>query len=655
MQARTKSAVWDRARLEGLVDLYLEALAANDPARLPAAPDVPFAENYQPLRLGEGTWGSITGLGTYRHTFADPETSQVGCIATVRESGTPAALDLRLKLDGDRICEIETFIIRDALCCIRLEAMGEPEDLWLQPVPPAERVSRATLITTVDKYFQSMQRNDGKGDYSFFHPECQRIEHGLQTTNVKTPMAYGHSHDTDFASMTAEQQWKTGFLGFVTEIRDRRFVIVDEERQAAFAFASFDHNGTIRQIDLTTGKVFVIPPYFDVPRTLQIMEAFRLKGDRLHRIEMTLTELPYGTRPARWGDAPAPRRRGPASPADEAALAGLVDRVLQAMAAHDPAGLPLAPDVRYTEDGQDLKVGDGLWGTLSAYAARVGAGDLRWRLDLTQPAAGEAVFLGAIREQSTPGMLNLRIRLEAGRIAEIEAVAVRQEEVGERGGTVTLFQPRLLNQFDGAGFARLDATLLEPLGDAGRVPLAAAVDRYFEGLVKGSSRDIPFGEGCTRRDNGAVTANNPDAPPLDPAQPAYRPFALGCAEQIDSGLFKRISRVRELRHVAIDEMRGLVLSIAVLDNPGRLKAIEVAGVGRVALPGVRAEDPAAGQGRSLEEIDVLFGNRREANVVVPTSELLVQLTKLKDGRIVAIETVSRGGPFGMTAGWAAGA
>ena len=38
------------------------------------------------------------------------------------------------------------------------------------------------------------------------------------------------------------------------------------------------------------------------------------------------------------------------------------------MIAHDPVKAPLASDVRYTENGQPLAIGDGLWRTLTARA-----------------------------------------------------------------------------------------------------------------------------------------------------------------------------------------------------------------------------------------------------------------------------------------------
>src|SRR5579875_3852387 len=46
-----------------------------------------------------------------------------------------------------------------------------------------------------------------------------------------------------------------------------------------------------------------------------------------------------------------------------ACLVGAMDRYLQAMVAHDPARLPTTADVRFTEDGAPLKLGDGLWAT----------------------------------------------------------------------------------------------------------------------------------------------------------------------------------------------------------------------------------------------------------------------------------------------------
>jgi hypothetical protein len=292
----------DRACLEGVADTYLQAMLAKDLSRLPLAEDVRFAENGARLQVGQGSWATIDSLGRYRHVFADPETGNVGMITTVTEHGAQAMLDVRLRVTGGKIAEIETQFIRDPGGHQRYEAMAVPEATWLEPVPPEQRMSRAEMVATVNKYFTAMVRNDGRADYTFFHPECDRLEHALKTTNVKSKEAYGHSTDTDFAAMDCRSQFGMGFLGFVTQIRHRRFFVIDEERQTLLTMVYLDHNGTVRELPLSTGNTFVVPPYFNVPRGLQVIEGFKLKDGMIFRIEMTLIETPYGN-PPQWADA----------------------------------------------------------------------------------------------------------------------------------------------------------------------------------------------------------------------------------------------------------------------------------------------------------------------------------------------------------------
>ena len=297
-----QAAECDRACLEGMADAYLQAMVAKDLSRLPLARDVRFAENGARLQAGQGSWATIDGLGTYRHYFADPETGNVGVITTVTEHGAPAMLDLRLDVEEGEIVEIETMFIRDPGGHARYEEMARPEETWFETVPDGERMSREEMIATVNKYFSAMVGNDGRADYTFFHPQCDRLEHALKTTNVRSGDAYGHSTDTDFASMDCRSQFAMGFLGFVTQIRDRRFLVVDEERQTMLATVYLDHDGTVRELPLSTGNTFVVPPYFSVPRGLTVVEGFKLKDGMIYRIEMTLIETPYGN-PPQWADA----------------------------------------------------------------------------------------------------------------------------------------------------------------------------------------------------------------------------------------------------------------------------------------------------------------------------------------------------------------
>ncbi|HET9216080.1 MAG TPA: hypothetical protein VFR18_03825, partial [Terriglobia bacterium] len=46
---------------------------------------------------------------------------------------------------------------------------------------------------------------------------------------------------------------------------------------------------------------------------------------------------------------------------DRECLRGFITQYLNAMIAHNPASLTTAPNVRFTEDTQALKLGEGLW------------------------------------------------------------------------------------------------------------------------------------------------------------------------------------------------------------------------------------------------------------------------------------------------------
>lgn len=81
-----------------------------------------------------------------------------------------------------------------------------------------------------------------------------------------------------------------------------------------------------------------------------------------------------------------------ATTCDRACLEGFVDRYLDAVLAHNPALVPLAPGVRYTEDGQQLAIGDGLWRTMHAKG--------HYRLFVADPRAGEVAFFGTIEEEN---------------------------------------------------------------------------------------------------------------------------------------------------------------------------------------------------------------------------------------------------------------
>jgi len=107
----------------------------------------------------------------------------------------------------------------------------------------------------------------------------------------------------------------------------------------------------------------------------------------------------------------------PAAACDRACLEAYVDQYMDAMIAHDPKKLVFSRAVKFTENGQKLELGDGLWNTMS--------GKGTYRLFITDPVTGEVTFFGSIMEENTPAMLALRLKIENRQISEVETFIQR--------------------------------------------------------------------------------------------------------------------------------------------------------------------------------------------------------------------------------------
>ena len=309
----------DRQCLEGFVDRYLDALLAHDPGSVPIAANARYTENGQRLALGDGLWRSAKAKGRYRLFVSDADAGQVAFIGTLEEEnadpskGTPALIALRLKISGNRITEIEQFIARSPEAAQRVEALGAPHEQFTQAVPASERMSRAALIETANKYFTGMQQNDGRGDYPFAD-DCNRIENGTQTTNRPTPPGETRPDPATASNYSAQwscrEQFESGLLHFVTRIRDRRFVAVDRERGLVFSFVFFDHAaGDTRHFAAPNGRRVTAGPA--QPWTWYIAELFKIENGLIGRIEATLERVPYGMTSgwSSWEDGMSDRAR----------------------------------------------------------------------------------------------------------------------------------------------------------------------------------------------------------------------------------------------------------------------------------------------------------------------------------------------------------
>ena len=135
----------------------------------------------------------------------------------------------------------------------------------------------------------------GRANYPFTD-DCNRIENGMISTNA--PLKEGQTKpdpatSTNYsASWGCKEQFQSGLLHFVTRIRDRRYVAVDQERGLVFSFAFFDHSaGKTRHFETPNGRAVVAGP--SQPWTWEIAEMFKVENGKLHQIEAVLARSPY--------------------------------------------------------------------------------------------------------------------------------------------------------------------------------------------------------------------------------------------------------------------------------------------------------------------------------------------------------------------------
>jgi hypothetical protein len=288
---------------------------------------------------------------------------------------------------------------------------------------------------------------------------------------------------------------------------------------------------------------------------------------------------------------------------DRACLESFVDRYLDAVAAHDPARAPLARGAKFTENGQKLEFGDGLWNTMTGKGA--------YRLFVTDLDAGQVAFLGSIEEAGAPAMIALRLRVRNAQITEAETFVQRSERSAQ-------------------GFEKIGWSWTEPIPDSQRLSrdeLVKTANMYFSGMQKNDGKGAyPFADDCNRIENGAFSTNV--ATPAGQKRPDLKTATnysgqWSCLEQFQSGLLHFVTRIRDRRFVAVDPERGLAFSFIFFDH-------------------------AAGATRTFQTPD---GRTVTAGPQQPWTWELAELFRIEKGKIRQIEAIMERVPYGMNSGW----
>jgi hypothetical protein len=238
---------------------------------------------------------------------------------------------------------------------------------------------------------------------------------------------------------------------------------------------------------------------------------------------------------------------------DRACLEGVMDQYLAAVVAHDPKRAPLSADVMYTENAQIVPVGDGFWKTAQ------GAGN--YKHYFADPEFGQVAFMGTMMEAGAPILASVRLRIELGRITEIETLYFKPGGGG----------PNNIAGMDKGGPPDpMWFKTIPPAERLSRQEMIAIADGYFTGLQKNDGKGIgttgtyPFTNDCHRIENGAPTTNVPK--PADAAPGAISPFWYDCLTQFKMGLYYVVQNIHNRRYPLVDAERGVVWAHSVFDQ-----------------------------------------------------------------------------------------
>jgi hypothetical protein len=178
----------------------------------------------------------------------------------------------------------------------------------------------------------------------------------------------------------------------------------------------------------------------------------------------------------------------PATGCDRACLIEVLSTYLTALTAQDPSMVMVTDDVRFTENGVERELGEGLWQMASG--VRDGT-----RIDFADPVEGQVGSQLVVETGSSARGFNVRLKVEEGRISEVETIVP-----GSTAAPVDLM-----------GFVP-DPIFIQPIDPAKRPTREALLEtaQGYERLLETGSASmsgVKFHPEMVRRENGTQNAD----------------------------------------------------------------------------------------------------------------------------------------------------
>ncbi len=315
---------------------------------------------------------------------------------------------------------------------------------------------------------------------------------------------------------------------------------------------------------------------------------------------------------------------------DRTCMIGIAEQYLAAFVAHDPSKAPIAPGTRYTETGIPMKVGEGLWKTVTA---RVPGGS--YLVDLPMQTV---IFLGALEAPrgvppsgAGPLVSSCPAAAPAAGAAPRAAppappaptgpqyfnAVLRLKVVNRQITEIELLNPEIRDAEVAKGMTSQSKWWDAPIPVSARrtrAEMIAAADTYFQGALKADGKIVKITPDAFRFENGAqATSVKMEGPGAGPRSP------LNIPDQFSTHVFDYIKNVT-FRRWYVDEEHGIAHAFAMFDQPGW-------DANPAATPPLRCQP------------------RRVS--------MLGETFKLENGLITHVQATGKFLPYGSTPGWPA--
>lgn len=175
------AAECDRECLRGAITAYLNALVRHDISQLPLAEKVRITEDSIEKTIDKvGLVRSVTKVRGYRQDFLDERQGIAGCDVVVEESGAPVLLVVRLKIESEKITELETVATRSRAdgAIFRIDGLENTTAEMNYAPKKSQLGSREEMIRIALLYPAGLEAESFVKVDAPFTPEAYRLENG---------------------------------------------------------------------------------------------------------------------------------------------------------------------------------------------------------------------------------------------------------------------------------------------------------------------------------------------------------------------------------------------------------------------------------------------------------------------------------------------